>query len=76
MKMVFIVMMKKMLGWGDAYGDAYDDNDDNDGDASDDDNDANDDGGDADDDNDAHNGCSPFYIRPFYLPSSLPTSSR
>ena len=23
-----------------------------------------------------HHGCSPFYLRPFYLPSLLPTSSR
>ena len=28
-----------------------------------------------DDDDDCH-GCSPFYLRPFYLPSLLPTGSR
>ena len=29
-----------------------------------------------DDDDDDDDGCSPFYLRPFYLPSLLPTSSR
>ena len=42
--------------------------DDSDGD------DKNDDDGDDNDDDD--NGCSPFYLRPFYLPSLLPSSSR
>ena len=29
-----------------------------------------------DDGYDDDNGCSPFYLRPFYLPSLLPTSGR
>ena len=29
-----------------------------------------------DDDDDDHDGCSPFYLRPFYLLFLLPTSSR
>ena len=48
------------------HGDKHDDQDDDDLD---------DDGDDDDDDEEDGDGCSPFYLRPFYLPSLLPTSS-